>query len=284
MKVFRTSLWGAALFLSVALVIASAVLSARFISRSVRFRASDGVHSSSGVLMFVQGLNPMADLQSASSLLYGENENKAFIAQGVMQSFLQERTGTGVIMSVLDQLGVAPYAFLLRQGGEGQLKWVFAVQSQSNKEDVLHLLDQFQKGVMAQSSPAMVRTRTLPDGRVVRDVIRNPYPMRTVEHSYRRYLVRTVHYDDPLHMWIDAHYKDAYLLSNDTQLLQETIDSGFLPSLRSIKLTPEGFERIRALFPDSDMMRLIGGLVAQKSDSKALQEEDIFCRSSVVLP
>lgn len=285
MKVLRTSLCGAAMLLSVILIILSAVLSARLISGSVRFHSSDGMHSSSGVLLFVQGVDPLKDLNSLRSQLYGADEDTARIAQGVLQSFLTERMGTGVsLMSLFGQFGQSPYAFLLKKGDEGSLTWVFAVQSQSSTEEVRLLLDQLQAGVKAHSSPAMVRTRTLPDGRVVRDVVHNPDLLHMEERSYRRYLVRSMHYGYPRQMWIDAHYNDAYLVSNNAQLLQETIDSGFLPAIRSIKITPEGFEHLRLLFPDSDMMRLIARLTAQKGDSKALQEEDIFCRSSVVLP
>lgn len=270
------------MLMSLVLVFGSIYLSIRFSEQNLRRRNANGVYSSENVLLFMQGVNIAEDLQSLNSFIYGDDEDSILIANGILQYFFRESVGKEMnLLSTLGLFGQSPYAFLSRQGNDDEVQWLFAVQTKVDKDSVIQTFRKLHEGFSRQFLPASVRTRILPNDLTARDIVADSDGVSFRQHSYRHYTGhKSLHHKSGA-QWIDAHRRDAYLLSNDEDLLKEAIDTGFMPAFSSFRVTRAGFDSLRDVFPDSDMIRAISSLIPEDGE---LCPNCLFCASALVLP
>jgi hypothetical protein len=262
-----------------ALFVAACIFpSCTFLDRGPKAHSGGAAHTLSGVLIFVQGIDAHGDFGAVPALLYGSDENAQRIAAGVLQSLVDGQAGTGVdVNSLLMQLAQSPYAFILKQGSGDSLEWLVAFKALS-QENVDAFIRTFREGFWQRFAPVAVRMRELQDGRIVRDVVEDPLPILAETGAYRGYTVSELTNRLSGEQWVDARYRDAFLVSNSAALLRDTIDRGFLPSLRSIRFTNEGIALLSSTLPDSDMLR---SLLTLLPPGGVLSERDVFCSSPV---
>jgi hypothetical protein len=287
----KVSLWGWALFLSVGLALLGVVL---IVSVS-NFRRVPVIHEdmpyepTEDEILSMQGLNIGDDLRWANRQIFGDDEDAAHIASGVMQSLFEGMFGMSVdLQSSLTTVGLSPYAISVHSASGGVLEWVFAVEEGrevDSRQEILHLL---KEGFSTRFLSGIVRTRVLPSGNVVRDIVADTQGIEVVEERVNGFSVHTLRHRLSGREFVYALHagyllrsgKDRLVLSNSRERLIAALERSWQPGYR-LFLSRKGLDLFTALFPESDMTNAIGRLIPHEG---TLCESCLFCSSSVVLP
>lgn len=195
------------------------------------------------------GEDAAGDFQRVISLLGDTDEDRAVILRGVMEASFQ--TFFGREMSFASILPSTPYAFLLRSGSGTSTEWLLSLSHVHDREDEEGKIAALEKGFASRFPPALIRTRTLPTGLPLQDIMQNPEPLAITETPYHGATLRILR--DPKTGIVFAEGKRGGLLflSNAEALLRESLEADASASVtESVHLPRRAFERFGTLFPE----------------------------------
>lgn len=206
------------------------------------------VSNSASLFFGVSGSDAGSELQKLLSLLSGGDADRSIVLEGFLHAAYAHLFGEEMeLRSLFPVLRDTPYAFLLSearlpdgQGSPGTLAWLFAAEQRKGSE-LMEEVQRLERGFSSRFPLAMVRERTLPSGKVVRDVVSDPRALTREEDSYRGYrLVQVRHIaagqelirGTPLRSASQASQSfagqgrgDVVLLSSEMTLLRHAIDT-----------------------------------------------------------
>lgn len=217
--------------------------------------------STEGLLFFASGRNPAAALEQGISFLYRGSENQYRLAQALIRSLVLTQFPQELdLAQILNELSDIQFSFLLAKKPEQKSAWVVSLSSLDQKEgenisSLLHVL-------FAARFPAMeVRTRTMPSGAVVRDIVSTMVPVRGIEETIDGFTVRQSTHQETGELFLSASKGNALLFGNDQHLLLSLLRHP-LSGGESFVVTREGLELFDANFPESDVLRYAKALFA----------------------
>lgn len=242
--------------------------SAYLLSKIERPRPFAKSHASLPEAAFlVSGQDPATSLEEGLSFLYFEDNDGKRIAQSIVQSFIQKALGDTISMeSLRESFSNAPFLFLLRENEEGKLAWLFSstVMNPSVLSQNLH------HSFLADFPAVSIRTRTVPSGKIVEDVIFDDTALiSTEERSYGYTIRRSTHVESGA-SFLTAEKNGEILLSNDRRFLMEILLADDLPQKSMFFAKPATVGWFAEVFPDSDLLRHAQRMLAQKEEVLSL--------------
>ncbi len=214
----------------------------------------------------VSGMDPFATLDTGFSLLYFNDDDRR-IAQSIVQSFLKAALGEKIPMASLREIFAnAPFLFLIREREEGKLAWLFSARLSVPGDFAENLHDSF----LSQFPAASIRTRTVPSGKTVEDVIFDEDALISTEERWHGYIIRRSTHAESGRSFLTAEKSGEILLSNDRSVLIEILLAGGIPQRSIFSANPAIIGRFAEVFPDSDLLRHVQGMLAHKEEALSL--------------
>ncbi len=209
-------------------------------------------------MFVVEGSNPSAMLNQGINFLYKDGSDEGLISHALPQSYFSDVFGDGHrLKELLESAGDEPFKFIIKDG-EGSIAWAFST-SLSESGDVV---DSLHKNFADEFSPAVIRERTVPTGRVVRDVVADPVGVKNYEEKWRSYRIRESAHADSGNTFVTAARGDHVALGNGKDPLLEVIESAPSDQLQFFA-SASGFYLFSRAFPDSDVLRHVRGILSK---------------------
>ena len=208
-------------------------------------------------MFVVEGMDPAATFDQGMSFLYEHGSGDSKISKALIQSYFSDIFGNDyLITDLLELTGDSPFRFVMKDVDDGII-WAFSV-SLSEPSDVV---DSLHKSFADQFSPAVIRERTVPTGRVVRDVVVDPFVTTEYEERWRGYQIRESFHSESNKVFITASEGINVILGNDKGLVVEVVKSEPVSSA-TFFASASGLHLFSAAFPDSDVLRYAAGLLS----------------------
>ena len=208
-------------------------------------------------MFVVEGINPSANFNNGINFLYKDGSGESKISYALIQSYFSDIFGNDyLITDLLELTGDSPFRFVMKDVDDGII-WAFSV-SLSEPSDVV---DSLHKSFADQFSPAVIRERTVPTGRVVRDVVVDPFVTTEYEERWRGYQIRESFHSESNKVFITASEGINVILGNDKGLVVEVVKSEPVSSA-TFFASASGLHLFSAAFPDSDVLRYAAGLLS----------------------
>ena len=208
-------------------------------------------------MFVVEGMDPAATFDQGMSFLYEHGSGDSKISKALIQSYFSDIFGNDyLITDLLELTGDSPFRFVMKDVDDGII-WAFSV-SLSEPSDVV---DSLHKSFADQFSPAVIRERTVPTGRVVRDVVVDPFVTTEYEERWRGYQIRESFHSESNKVFITANEGINVILGNDKGLVVEVVKSEPVSSA-TFFASASGLHLFSAAFPDSDVLRYAAGLLS----------------------
>lgn len=214
----------------------------------------------------VSGQDPFTTLDAGFSLLYFNDDDRR-IAQSIVQSFLRKALGGKIpAESLRESFAGAPFLFLIREREEGKLAWLFSAQSDVPEDFANNLHHSF----LSQFPAVGIRTRTVPSGKTVEDVVYDENALVSTDERWHGYLIRRSTHAESGMSFLTAEQNGDIFLSNDRSLLMEILLGDGIPQ-KSIFLANSAIVgRFAEIFPDADLLRHAQGMLARKEEALSL--------------
>lgn len=209
------------------------------------------------LLFGVRGVHAERDFLSLAWVLAGEEEETlAPIVSGAAQAALTRAIGKEDLKALLARIEGVPYAFLLREGSGGTLEWLAAVETGGEGESA-ELLRSLEERFTARLPLARFRSRTLPSGKVVRDVVADPSLLTREEHPSRGYDVTILRHRGTPDTLASARKGGVLLLSDSSPFLRFALEAlgGETPPVSfALTLTRKALTRIAPFLSASSLL------------------------------
>ena len=266
LRFLRTvSPWVFALLLLLVLL-GGGLMGAYLLSKVERSRIVQRTDSFPEASFIVSGQDPSVALDTGLSFLYLAADDRR-IAQSIVRSLLKAALGEKMPMeSLRESFAGAPFLFLIRERGEGKLAWLFSAGLDVHEDLAENLHDSFH----SQFPAASIRTRTVPSGKTVEDVIFDGEALVSTEESWHGYRIRRSTHAESGMSFLTAEKNGEILLSNDRSVLIEILLAGGIPQKSIISANPAIIGRFAEVFPDSDLLRHVQGMIVHKEEALSL--------------
>lgn len=214
----------------------------------------------------VSGVDPFTTLDTGFSFLYFNDDDRR-IAESIVQSFLKKALGEKIpVESLRESFAGAPFLFLIREREEGKLAWFFSGQPDVSENLAENLHDSF----LSQFPAASIRTRTVPSGKTVEDVIFDQDAFISAEERWHGYLIRRSTHVESAESFLTAEKNGEILLSNDRSVLMEVLLSERNSQKSIFSANSAIVGRFADVFPDADLLRHAQGVLARKEGALSL--------------
>ena len=218
-SLLRMTLWGWAFLLSAVLVLISLFFVYQ-LSYSQPQKTDISTSVSEDVLFVAAGEHLSADLDRALSLIYTDESDEVVIAKALLHSLFRDVFGDSADLSaILSTLPPSSYSVILQKKEDAPLEWLFNLtisQEESETEDLLRTL---REGFSSRFTNTKVRTRELPSGREVQDVIEDEVGITDISSIERRFFIRTLRHEESGESFYAAKRGGRLLLSNSEELI-----------------------------------------------------------------
>ena len=205
----------------------------------------------------VRGADPAEDLTNVLDLLYTEESDERDIAEGILQKLWNDLFGGAISLFPTLDLFDQEYILLVRENADGLLKWILMLRSQNEKGRLEELLGKLHDGFISSFSLGVVRTRTLPSGKVFRDIVSDTEGVVQDEWKKEGFKVFSSHHIVSDKKLLHATKGGLVLISNDEEVLENAIMDPMKSGKRSLYAKKGGFERFNQLFPGSDVVSFL---------------------------
>lgn len=222
----------------------------------------------------VSGQDPASDLDDALSFLYYKDDDALRISQSIIQSILERAIGAALSVATLrTTFSHAPYLFLLRErDDEGKIAWLFSARLDVPPDLSRNLHDSF----LSRFPSAVIRTRVVPSGKKVEDVVFDESVLISLEERSYGYAIRRSTHVESGASFLSAEKDGEIFLSNNRSLLMEILLQGAFPKATMFAANPAAVERFAEIFPDADILRYARGI--------STKEEALSLSSFVCIP
>ncbi|HLC76467.1 MAG TPA: hypothetical protein VJB82_05135 [Candidatus Peribacterales bacterium] len=261
-----------------ALVVSSAVLAMSLIA-FVFLGRYEGMLSNSldlsklmeqeDTLLLVQGKNPLESMNTALQYLYGEEEDSFRIAEAVIDSFLADIVlDDSSPQSLLDTFGDAPFTLSIRQENDGSYAWGFSVPSGGIKESLL--IQKLHRGFADRFSLGEIRTRTLPGGTVMQDIIASDSVVLSESEKWREFTILRSTHQNTGESFLTAEGQGITVFANNREVLVSLLRNGLPNGKNTLLLHRSALEALSEVLPDSDTFRFVRSLFTDQDDVLSL--------------
>jgi len=233
----------------------------------IEVQAEERFSLDSDELLLVSGRNPESSVEHLLTQLYGKDTDDRRIADAVLASLTEEVLGEELpLLSTLHSLGDIPFTVMLREDEGGKKEWLVMLSDvgQKNFASILHqaFTNRFPRGKL--------RERTMPSGRVVRDVLIDDEAVISTEESWRNVQITRSTHIASAESLLTGIRGDTVYFGNSRALLLQFIHEK-VPKERPLLLLHEaGLFLLTDAFPDSDLLRYARAFLIGKEDILSL--------------
>lgn len=225
----------------------------------IRESSEQNIYSKCEDYMFVaEGINPLGALNQGLGFLYKSKSDDEKISYALIQSYFAEIFGDeNQFEDLLGSDSDAPFKFVVKDVEDG-IVWTLSTSLPEYGDD---LVDSLHKSFADGFSPALVRERTVPTGRIVRDIIVDEVGVTESKERWRTYQMRESNHFESGDTFITAARGRNLVLGNDKNLVMEVVESA-PASATQFFASASGLHLFSLAFPDSDVLRHFSGLIS----------------------
>lgn len=213
-------------------------------------------------------------LQELLSLIYGEQSDDRRIADAVIASLVREMFGDAVTAgSLLHAFGDAPFFIIVQARQDKSPAWVVSLDA---TDAVFAAQSQLLHNAFESRFPSIsIRTRTVPSGKELRDVIANGGSVDRTEERWGAYRVTQSTEKHAGNSFLSAFDGSKMLAGNDRNLLaMVTAKENDLQADEALFVNREGFRLFSSILPDSPVIRYARGILRKDHE---LSLSSFFC-------
>jgi len=219
-----------------------------------------------GTHFFAAGKNSSVALSGALAYLY-DDADSVKLAHAIIDSYSAKIFGDEISLKfLLTAFDDTPFAFLFRPE-EGEPQWGFVI---ADTADETAFISTLHRAFAHQFPPVKMRSRTLPSGATVTDVIASD---RAVLNDTERWhgftIIRSTH-QYSRSSFFTAAGNGMIVASNSRDVLLFMLRSGAPHGERALLLHRDVFDAFSALFPSSDALRFTDGIFTMEEDVLSL--------------
>lgn len=222
-----------------------------------------------GTLFLAQGTNPQKSIDDTLTYLYGEDVDSINISKAVIDSLVTGFFSSDIAYApLLTSFGDVPFSFLVQGESDGSYEWGFAIAS--NSVDGSILIPQLHRSFESRFPHAVERTRNLPSGKVMRDIVSSDVAVRSESEEWHEFtIIRSTH-EDSNTSFLTAEGHGMIVFANNRELLLSVLRSGMPPGNNALLLHKALFGVLLESLPESDTLRLVHALYTEKEDVLSL--------------
>ncbi len=260
------SVWGTALLCSLLLLL---VASLGFLFLRTQERPTNSLErteepSLSGRFFASSGVGAEQKLTEGLKFLYGEGTDEEQIALGIIDGWGKNFFGSGdTLHSFLSEFSGSPYYFVLREGENEHLQWLLSFVPPPDHDDIIDRLH----AAFAERFPhAKVRTRTVPSGKMVEDLVFDEQSVLLTTESWRGVRIKRSTHVESGESFLTVDSRGILAIANDRELLTEVLQREIPMGQNMLFAHRDLLYRYSDIFPDSDILRHFRGMTVESQD------------------